>query len=339
MPTKLGAEVAEASTPNESKSTPNELMNPIVHEGTAAGPGTSSLEETTQVVTDASGYHLQLEEIRSRQIGLSWGMYTNPTEQVTTFHPRRSTVVSHFRLSDSQPFSTPNMGVLKENQFVVYQEPGQPYDLCLPPTTDTPRHFFELSLSNELFASLITEESAFLSRFSESNVLPTPTLTYSHWMVPAMYTLIDQMRQSPYHGYLKGVYLEAKAIELFLLQVQRLDGVSDRHPARLSGRDIDCLQAVKRYIDQHYDQPGSLLVLAKQVGINQQKLKVGFKALFNTTVFGYVSEVRLQTAHQLLVDEKLPVYEVAERVGYKNAHHFTAAFKRSYGYLPKDLKG
>lgn len=316
-------------------------MHAIVSLQSPAGADHSRLQELTQVIDDGSGYHLRVEEIRTGQVGLRWGTYANPSEQLTWFHPQQSSVVSHFRLSDSQPskgFKT-KTGLLKEQQFVVYQEPGQAYDLSLPPTGDTPRRFFELSLSNELFATLVSEESGFLSHFPQSSFLPAPVLTYSQWMVPAMHTLIEQMRQVPYQGHLKGIYLEAKAIELFLLQVHQLDGVPNRCPARLSSRDIDCLQAVKSHIDQYYAQPSTLVELAKQVGINQQKLKEGFKTLFNTTVFGYVVAVRMQTAYHLLVDEQLTVNEVAERVGYKNAHHFTAAFKRSHGYLPKALKG
>jgi AraC-like DNA-binding protein len=43
-------------------------------------------------------------------------------------------------------------------------------------------------------------------------------------------------------------------------------------------------------------------------------------------------------AHRLLLDEQMYVNEVADLVGYKHPHHFTAAFKRKFGIMPKELK-
>lgn len=34
----------------------------------------------------------------------------------------------------------------------------------------------------------------------------------------------------------------------------------------------------------------------------------------------------------------LPIYEIAEQIGYKNATHFSAAFKRQEGTTPKKFK-
>ncbi|GAB3047380.1 helix-turn-helix domain-containing protein [Spirosoma pulveris] len=95
---------------------------------------------------------------------------------------------------------------------------------------------------------------------------------------------------------------------------------------------------MKSHIDQSYDQPGTLVGLAKQVGINQQKLKVSTRYL-TRPFFGYVNAVRTHTVYQLLLDKKLTVNKVAERVSYKNVHQFTAALKRSHSYLPEALKG
>jgi AraC-like DNA-binding protein len=40
---------------------------------------------------------------------------------------------------------------------------------------------------------------------------------------------------------------------------------------------------------------------------------------------------------KLLLKEGKPVREVAFEVGYKNAHHFTTAFKKKFGYLPSKI--
>ena len=177
-------------------------------------------------------------------------------------------------------------------------------------------------------------------RFHDHRTVNIPASAYTASMVPAMYDVIRDMQLTPYKGRLREIYLEAKAIELFLMQVGQLDQqeVHSGRPLGLQPGDIDRLQEIKEYITLNYHQPFTIIGLARQAGINQMKLKTGFKELFNTTVFGYLHDIRMKEAKRLLLDERLLVGEVADRIGYQHAHHFTAAFKRKFGVLPRDLR-
>jgi AraC family transcriptional regulator, transcriptional activator of the genes for pyochelin and ferripyochelin receptors len=53
-------------------------------------------------------------------------------------------------------------------------------------------------------------------------------------------------------------------------------------------------------MQQQFMAPPSLLELSRQIGLNDYKLKLGFKQLFGNTVFGYVWEQRMQQARFLL---------------------------------------
>lgn len=82
------------------------------------------------------------------------------------------------------------------------------------------------------------------------------------------------------------------------------------------------------------DDPPSLLALARQVGLNDFKLKRGFRQVFGTTAFGYLHDQRMERARQLLEERRFNVTEVACTVGYANPSHFAAAFKRKFGVNP-----
>ncbi|SEW39132.1 AraC-type DNA-binding protein [Chitinophaga sp. YR573] len=294
--------------------------------------------EQKHSVKDETGYQMEMDRLSFNQIDLKWASYVNPREKVLTYQPPRSAIVSHFRLQDANNTVTKSGQQLNEKQFVVFRESLKPYDLYVLPTLDKTRSFFELSISDDFFDHLFTEESKFLTRFRNSSFVQTPTFDFTAQMEPAMYGIINDMKKSPYSGYLKGIYLEAKAIELFLLQVKQLDQQTAIQQSKLKPADIERLHAVKDHIDSYYDQPCSITGLARMTGINQMKLKNGFKELFQTTVFGYLSDVRMQEAKRLLQDEKLYVNEVADRIGYKHAHHFALAFKKKFGILPGSLK-
>lgn len=299
---------------------------------------TYPLCEQKIAVKDPSGYQMDMDKISFNEIDLKWASYVNPLEKVLTFTPDKTTVVSHFRLQDASAEMKGKGRQFSEKQFVVYREAAGAYDLQVSATQKHTRSFFELIMSAEFFDQLFTEESRFFRSFQDSINIQTPSFDFIAGIVPSMYAIINDMKNSPYSGYLKGIYLEAKSVELFLMQVQQLDQHTSARQTRLKPTDIERLHAVKEYIHACFDQPCSITGLARMAGINQMKLKDGFKELFGTTVFGYINDIRMQEARRLLLDEKLFVSEVADRIGYKHPQHFTAAFRRKYGIAPKELK-
>ncbi|SEN23099.1 AraC-type DNA-binding protein [bacterium A37T11] len=102
-------------------------------------------------------------------------------------------------------------------------------------------------------------------------------------------------------------------------------------------KDLQKLHEVKSLVESNLRRPSSLTELSQQSGLNEFKLKKGFKELFGHTVFGYLNELRMKRGKELL-KEGYTVGETADAVGYKNAHHFTAAFKKKWGILPSKVK-
>ena len=84
-------------------------------------------------------------------------------------------------------------------------------------------------------------------------------------------------------------------------------------------------------MQSNWDMPWSIATLARKAGINQQKLKPGFPALFGMTVFEFLVDIRMREAKRMLQDEKLYVGEVAERLGYKHPPSF-------YGRIPQKIQ-
>lgn len=75
--------------------------------------------------------------------------------------------------------------------------------------------------------------------------------------------------------------------------------------------------------------------LSKQHGLNEYQLKVGFKEIYGSTVYGYVMDAKLQKSRLLLDSGRYSVNEVAFQIGYQNPSHFIAAFKKKFGTTPK----
>ncbi|NEQ32006.1 MAG: helix-turn-helix transcriptional regulator [Leptolyngbya sp. SIO4C5] len=158
--------------------------------------------------------------------------------------------------------------------------------------------------------------------------------------VAAMPAILRQILDCPYSGTTQRLYLEAKALELLALQFHQLTegpgtepGLPDLRPG-----DRDRLHQAKGILRRQFEQPPSLQALARQVGLNDYKLKQGFRQLFGTTVFGYVQICRMEQAQRLLQEHELSVAYVADRVGYASPSQFCHAFKRHVGMPPSQYR-
>ncbi|MFO1443569.1 helix-turn-helix transcriptional regulator [Bacillus sp. Bva_UNVM-123] len=97
------------------------------------------------------------------------------------------------------------------------------------------------------------------------------------------------------------------------------------------------IRQAQAIIIENMINPPSLIELSRLIGLNDYKLKKGFKEMFGTTVFGYLREKRLEKARYLLQDGSMNVTEVANAVGYSNPSYFAEAFKRKFGTNPKEV--
>lgn len=158
-------------------------------------------------------------------------------------------------------------------------------------------------------------------------------------ITPAMNRLLAEVRDCPYTGSLKKLFVEAKVIELLTLQIAQINA-GEEAGRSLKRSDIDKFYEVKDLLLRNIDAPLSIEELARVAGLNRTKLQEGFKELFGTTIFGYITDTRLEEARRQILDpgSALSIGEIAALSGYKNPQHFTAAFKKKFGYLPRDAR-
>lgn len=152
----------------------------------------------------------------------------------------------------------------------------------------------------------------------------------------SMQMVLQQIWHCPYQGLTKRLYLESKVWELMTLVLDEVDSDAATPPLTplLKPDDIDCIHHASQILKSRLDHPPSLRELARLIGINDHKLKLGFHQVFGTTVFGYLHELRLERSRQLLETGTFNVTEAARAVGFANRSHFAAAFRRRFGMNP-----
>lgn len=160
--------------------------------------------------------------------------------------------------------------------------------------------------------------------------------------------VVQQIRGCPYRGTTKRMYLQAKAWELMSLQLapvlaggaffQEHRSAQPEILPKLKAQTIAKLHHAQEIIRSRLDNPPTSTELSQQLGMNDRTLRRGFQSLFGTTVFGYLTALRLQQAESLIRHTDLTIAEIANSIGYAHLGHFARAFKRKYGINPSDIR-
>lgn len=95
---------------------------------------------------------------------------------------------------------------------------------------------------------------------------------------------------------------------------------------------------VKQYIDKNYSKKIRLKDIAEKYHINAAYLGRLFKKETGFCYCDYLNKIRLQNAKRLLTRTDLHVYQIADRVGYKNSDYFIIKFKENENCTPLEYK-
>ena len=77
--------------------------------------------------------------------------------------------------------------------------------------------------------------------------------------------------------------------------------------------------------------------LIKEVGISETSLKTNFKVLFDLSPGQYFQMKQMTLAKDILMNQIIPVQDLADKMGYSNKSKFTAAFKKQNDILPSSI--
>lgn len=98
------------------------------------------------------------------------------------------------------------------------------------------------------------------------------------------------------------------------------------------------LDDVLYYIDHHFRDNIKLEMIAPLFGYNSAYLGKIFSKNVGENFNSYVDHRRIEHSKQLLLENQLKVYEIAEQVGYKNVDYFHKKFKKYVGESPAEFR-
>lgn len=200
---------------------------------------------------------------------------------------------------------------------------------------------FGVHFPKELFLRFTENANEPLKRFAEKIMKGESVMFSNTWgpiNIPIQH-VINQIINNQYSKGMQELFLLSKSIELLVLSAETCMNAENRAETYIKTKgDKEKIIAARDLINEKLKEPPSLSQISQLVGLNEYKLKKGFKEVFATTVFGYLNDQRLGLALNNLRDTQKTAAEIAYELGYATPQHFNNAFRKRFGITPNSVR-
>ena len=223
----------------------------------------------------------------------------------------------------------------------VYLKEGQFNILYLPSVDGTAlfeqagvyrvfRIYFPAEILRE-YAPTFPYLNEFLQQVTGS--FPALLLKEHGWINSEISYIINQLLQCTYDEAVRRLYYDSLVKELLLLLL-----VQKKRDSINGQRYMESIYEARSIIEKNPSRHFSINEVAQQVGLNDAKLKSGFKQLFGTGIFQFMLQAKMQKAWTLILETNKPLKEIARLTGYTSMQNFVTAFKKYFNATPGSLR-
>ncbi len=153
---------------------------------------------------------------------------------------------------------------------------------------------------------------------------------------PAMMNCFDQLLHHKLKAPFDALFERAKFLEIFSQLMESSFGKPlDACPVMMSPAIESKLNKVRRHIIDNLHEAPDPDHLAMLYELPKNTLREGYRFVYGQTIHQFHTDFKLESAMQMLNSGQYLVKEVAFKIGYQNPSHFISAFKKKFGYTPK----
>lgn len=100
----------------------------------------------------------------------------------------------------------------------------------------------------------------------------------------------------------------------------------------------DVAHAIEEKLSQGLNDEMSVAGVAKELNLSRSQCSKLFSKVYGLSPRQYISRQKLNSAKELLVTTNLSVSDIAEKLGFRSASHFSRQFRRWTGQSPTEYK-
>lgn len=226
----------------------------------------------------------------------------------------------------------------KENTYNISFYPEKTYEI-LPLgdiNSEKTLEWVSIQLTKEYFLGLVGVDNLLFQQFTQKVEKNKYGTLYENpqALETEIKTVLHDIIACESVGVLKNLFVRSEILKILVLLFQRMASYEYSEETDIKPYDIEKLHLFKQYVQNNYMNDHTLPELSIIAGVNEFKLKRGFKKLFGQTVFGYVNDLKMQKAREMLQSSEKSINEISSFCGYTYPQSFITAFKKKYHITP-----
>lgn len=152
--------------------------------------------------------------------------------------------------------------------------------------------------------------------------------------------IFNEMTNFNGKDFVRKMFLEAKAYEMLTHQIMQYeDDVLESEKGKILRRyEVKQIEKAVKIIKANIAEIDNVSYLANEVGLNVNKLQVGFRQLYGKSVNEYIQDIRLDIIKKLLMNQEYTISEIADIVGINSKSYLTKIFKDEFGTTPSNYR-
>lgn len=191
-------------------------------------------------------------------------------------------------------------------------------------------HLFQSELGESLVCSPVeTENREIVLLLSEESVESPDSAAIAEHLIGASSRMLGIGLNVGISGAIDGWS------EMVRAYAQAKEMLNDSRVKETAREDINRLL---EYMKENFAMDISLRKAADFINISESYLSFIFKKETGTGFTDYLNMLRVEKAAYLVVNSNLPIYEIAQQVGYENINYFGRIFKKIKGVSPQKYR-
>ncbi len=275
-----------------------------------------------------------LQEVELNDLSIHYNIYNIQTRFLLHVNRNSPGLMMHIALKNEMRYHLNGIGDvhLKEGQFNIVYLPYVDGTVNFEQAGEyrTFKVYFPVEILRQ-YASTFPYLNEFLQQVTES--CPALLLKEHGWINSEISYIINQLLQCTYDEAVRKLYYDnlfRELLLLLLLQKQR-DHLNGK-------RYMQSLYEARSIIQKNTSRNFTITEIAQQVGLNEIKLRSGFKQAFGTRIFQFMLQAKMQKAFTMILETDIPVKEIARLTGYTSVQNFVTAFKKYFDDTPGSLR-
>jgi AraC-like DNA-binding protein len=278
---------------------------------------------------------ITIQEFNGRHYSIRYSIFNFLKKMSLLFEEEDSVIKSRLLLKGDIKIKSGRSRELhvKESQYALFHE-----------TNNDTIHFdkenefrlFDTTYSHELITGLISTFPSLKDFVAKPETSKRRPLIHS-FASGSMIEIVYDILKCPHDGNLRKLYFENKLND-FLFELLVQSSKTKSRDILLNEQEESAVLIAREIILQDLKMHLTIQEISKQVGLNEYKLKAGFKKKFGLGIFECLLEARMRGAKKLLLETNRPIKDIAGLVGYNHLTNFIAAFRNYCGQTPGQFR-